>query len=172
MATVLERAELAARQVDLGTRESVYQPEQPGLKFPAIPQFQSHAEERLYRKQHLVAAVRAFAQQGFDYGFAGHLTIRDPQHPELYWTNPMAVHFSQVKLSNLILADHAGKVVEGSYALNRAGFVLRGDDADPGVVEEGVVEGRDGAAGKPEDHLHARVHEHVDEDVGGAVGGG
>lgn len=36
----------------------------------------------------------------------------------------MAVHFSQVKLSNLILVDHAGMVVEGNYALNRAGFVL------------------------------------------------
>jgi ribulose-5-phosphate 4-epimerase/fuculose-1-phosphate aldolase len=117
MATVLER-------VELGARESVYQPEQPGLTFPAIPEFASLAEERLYRKQHLVAAVRAFAQQGFDYGFAGHLTIRDPEFPQLYWTNPMAVHFSQVKLSNLILADHSGKVVEGSYALNRAGFVL------------------------------------------------
>ena len=117
MATVLER-------VELGARESVYQPEQPGLTFPAIPEFASLAEERLYRKQHLVAAVRAFAQQGFDYGFAGHLTIRDPEFPQLYSTNPMAVHFSQVKLSNLILADHSGKVVEGSYALNRAGFVL------------------------------------------------
>ena len=117
MGTVKER-------VDLGTRESIYQPEQPGLKFPAIPKFGSFAEERLYRKKHLVAAVRAFAQHGFDYGFAGHLTVRDPERPELYWTNPMSVHFSQVKLSNLILADHAGTVVEGTYALNRAGFVL------------------------------------------------
>jgi len=21
--------------------------------------------------------------------FAGHLTVRDPEHPDLYWTNPM-----------------------------------------------------------------------------------
>jgi hypothetical protein len=102
MAATLDR-------VELGKRESIYQPEQPGLKFPTIPKFQSHAEERLYRKRHLVAAVRAFAQYGFDYGFAGHLTIRDPEHPELYWTNPMAVHFSQVKLSNLILAGPLGE---------------------------------------------------------------
>ena len=71
-----------------------------------------------------MAACRAFALHGLDYGFAGHLTVRDPEHPHLYWTNPMAVHFAQVKLSNLILADHAGKVVEGDYAINRAGFVL------------------------------------------------
>jgi ribulose-5-phosphate 4-epimerase/fuculose-1-phosphate aldolase len=123
-------------RVELGTRESIYQPEQPGLRFPTIPKFGSVEEERLYRKKHLVAAVRAFAQQGFDYGFAGHLTIRDPERPELYWTNPMAVHFSQVKLSNLILADHAGNVVEGSYALNRAGFVLHSavHEAHPEIV--------------------------------------
>lgn len=36
----------------------------------------------------------------------------------------MCVHFSQVKVSNLILADHSGKIVEGDYAINRAGFVL------------------------------------------------
>ena len=132
MDTTTERPD----RVDLGTRESIYQPEQPGLVFPEIPKFKTVEEERLYRKKHLVAAVRAFAQQGFDYGFAGHLTIRDPEHPELYWTNPMAVHFSQVKLSNLILADHAGKVVEGSHALNRAGFVLHSavHEAHPEIV--------------------------------------
>jgi ribulose-5-phosphate 4-epimerase/fuculose-1-phosphate aldolase len=110
--------------VDLGKRESIYQPEQEGLVFPEVPKFATAAEERLHRKQRLAAACRAFAVHGLDYGFAGHLTVRDPEHPELYWTNPMAVHFSQVKVSNLICADHHGKVVEGRHALNRAGFVL------------------------------------------------
>ena len=105
-------------------RISAYQPEQPGLKFPSLPVFATASEERLHRKKRLVAACRAFALHGFDYGFAGHLTVRDPELPQLYWTNPMAVHFSQVKLSNLILADHEGKVVEGDHAINRAGFVL------------------------------------------------
>lgn len=106
------------------SRESIYQPEQAGLIFPSTPSFGSSAEERRHLKERLVGACRAFAQHGFDYGFAGHLTIRDPEHPELYWTNPMAVHFNQVKVSNLILADHTGRVVEGRHAINRAGFVL------------------------------------------------
>ncbi|MGS0742394.1 class II aldolase/adducin family protein [Glaciimonas sp. GG7] len=105
-------------------RVSLYQPKQKGLKFPTIPTFATHAQERQHRKERLVAACRAFALHSLDYGFAGHLTVRDPEFPNLYWTNPMAVHFSQVKLSNLILADHKGEVVEGDYALNRAGFVL------------------------------------------------
>ena len=110
--------------LDRTKRISVYQPTQPGLKFPELPEFEPHAQTRQHRKERLVAACRAFDQQGFDYGFAGHLTVRDPEHPQLYWTNPMCVHFSQVKVSNLILVDHEGKVVEGDYAVNRAGFVL------------------------------------------------
>ena len=67
---------------------------------------------------------------------AGHISVRDPEHPNLYWTNPMAVHFSQVNMSNLILADHDGRVVEGHYAINRAGFVVHASvhEAHPDIV--------------------------------------
>lgn len=117
-------------------RVSIYQPEQAGLIYPELPSFSTHAEHRQHLKERLVAACRAFALQGFDYGFAGHLTVRDPEFPDLYWTNPMCVHFSQVKVSNLILADHEGKVVEGQYAINRAGFVLHAavHEAHPDIV--------------------------------------
>jgi ribulose-5-phosphate 4-epimerase/fuculose-1-phosphate aldolase len=133
MSDVVDRshAQAAAKK-----RISVYQPKQEGLTFPEISEFTSMPEERLYRKRHLVAACRAFALHNLDYGFAGHLTVRDPEHPELYWTNPMCVHFSQVKMSNLILADHKGKVVEGTHAINQAGFVLHSavHEAHPDIV--------------------------------------
>jgi len=105
---------------------SIYQPDQEGRIFPEEPSFDSYEEERLHLKIHLAAACRFFHKCRFDYGFAGHLTIRDPERPELYWTNPMAVPFSKVCVSNLILVDHAGKVIEGDYAVNQAGFVLHG----------------------------------------------
>jgi ribulose-5-phosphate 4-epimerase/fuculose-1-phosphate aldolase len=119
-----------------GDRVSIYQPEQRGLIYPEMPTFTDVAAHRQHLKERLVAACRAFAQQGFDYGFAGHLTVRDPEHPSLYWTNPMAVHFSQVNLSNLICADHEGRVVEGRYAINRAGFVLHAavHEAHPDIL--------------------------------------
>lgn len=124
------------RTISHPSNNSIYRPKQPGLQFPQLQDFSTFAEERQHRKERLVAACRAFALHQLDYGFAGHLTVRDPEFPELYWTNPMAVHFSQVKLSNLILADHSGKVVEGSYALNRAGFVLHAavHEANPDIV--------------------------------------
>jgi ribulose-5-phosphate 4-epimerase/fuculose-1-phosphate aldolase len=128
--------EVAVENAQIPGPESIYQPRQSGLKFPEMPAFKNVAEDRQYRKEHLVAACRAFAQHGFDYGFGGHLTVRDPEFPELYWTNPMAVHFSQVKISNLVLANHEGKVMQGTHAINHAGFVLHGavHHAHPDIV--------------------------------------
>lgn len=136
---MLDIAEKTARQAaEAGEpmRESIYQPEQAGLEFPEVPVFDDPADERRHRKERLVAACRAFHRHGFDYGFAGHISVRDPEHPGLYWTNPMAVHFNQVKLSNLVLADHEGRVVEGRHALNRAGFVLHAaiHEENPDIV--------------------------------------
>jgi hypothetical protein len=59
-------------------RISIYQPEQADRIFPVIPEFSDYADERRHLKERLVAACRAFALQGLDYGFAGHLTVRDP----------------------------------------------------------------------------------------------
>ncbi len=117
-------------------RKSIYQPEQKGLIYPEEPTFDSVEKERQHLKERLVAACRAFALHGLDYGFAGHLTVRDPEHSNLYWTNPMAVHFADVKVSNLILADHEGNVIEGNYAINRAGFVLHAavHEAHPDII--------------------------------------
>ena len=125
-----------AQSNSLNNRESIYQPEQQGLIFPKMPEFSSLEQEREHRKQRLVAGCRAFALFNFDYGMAGHISVRDPEHTHLYWTNPMAVHFSQVNMSNLILADHEGKVVEGQHAINRAGFVVHSSvhEAHPDII--------------------------------------
>ncbi len=109
---------------DFKEEHSVYKPTQADLTFPKAKSFSNFKDLRNELKRKLVVACRAFSYFKFDYGFAGHLTVRDPEFKDLYWTNPMAVHFKQVKLSNLILVDHDGKVVEGDYSVNQAGFVL------------------------------------------------
>ena len=45
------------------------------LKIRTYPKFESLEEERLYRKQHLAAAYRIFAERGFDEGVAGHISV-------------------------------------------------------------------------------------------------
>ena len=44
------------------------------------PDFTDMSKERLYKQQHLAAAFRVFAKQGFDEGVAGHISLRDPEN--------------------------------------------------------------------------------------------
>ncbi|AFW02503.1 hypothetical protein BAR24_11355 [Gluconobacter oxydans] len=81
-------------------------------------------EERLHRKQRLAATFRLFGRYGFDQGLAGHVTARDPEFPERYWINPLAVHFSQIKVSDLQLVDHEGNILIGDRPINTAGFTI------------------------------------------------
>ena len=93
-------------------------------KLPTPPKFANPADERLHRKQRLAAGFRLFSKFGFDEEVAGHITARDPEHPDTFWVNPFGVHFSQIKVSNLIRCDHKGNVVEGDYPVNTAAFVI------------------------------------------------
>src|SRR5215470_19478719 len=94
------------------------------FKIPALPRFTTVEEERLHRKQRLAAAFRLFAKFGFDEGVAGHITARDPERPDHFWVNPFGMHFSQIRVSDLILLNHKGDVVEGSYPVNGAAFAI------------------------------------------------
>lgn len=91
---------------------------------PSMPVFKTLAEERLHRKQRLAAAFRLFSKFGFDEGVAGHITARDPEFTDTFWVNPFGVHFSQIKVSNLIRVDHHGNVVEGKHPVNAAAFAI------------------------------------------------
>jgi ribulose-5-phosphate 4-epimerase/fuculose-1-phosphate aldolase len=97
---------------------------------------ESVADERLARKQDLAVAFRLFARYGFDEGIAGHLTVRDPEFPDRFWVNPYAVHFSRIKVSDLLLIDEDGKVVHGSRRTNKAAFWIHSSvhRARPDVV--------------------------------------
>lgn len=81
-------------------------------------------EERHYRKQHLAAAFRIFADRGYDEGVAGHISVRDPILTDHFWLNPLSMHFSQVKVSDLILVDEEGRIAEGSEPINTAAFTI------------------------------------------------
>jgi hypothetical protein len=48
------------------------------------PQFANKLDDRKYQMQHLAAAFRVFAKQGFDEGVAGHISLRDPVYPGIH----------------------------------------------------------------------------------------
>ena len=88
------------------------------------PTFANHDEHRTHIKQRMAAAFRLFDRFGFNEGVAGHLTARDPEHPDLFWVNPFGMSFGMIRVSDLILVDHDGEVVEGTWPVNRAAFAI------------------------------------------------
>jgi ribulose-5-phosphate 4-epimerase/fuculose-1-phosphate aldolase len=94
------------------------------------------AEERDHRKTRLAAASRVFALHGLDEGMAGHLTVRDPEHTDRFWVNPFGVTFAKVRVSDLVLVDEHGAVVEGSGSVNPSAFAIHASihRARPDVV--------------------------------------
>src|SRR5271169_6283104 len=94
------------------------------LNIPGPPTFATLAEERQHRKQRLAGAFRLFSRFGFDEGVAGHITARDPERRDHFWVNPFGMHFGQIRVSDLILVDHSGEVVEGHRPVNRAAFAI------------------------------------------------
>ena len=94
------------------------------------PVFTDKLEERAYLKERLCAAIRIFADQGYDHTIAGHLTVRDPVDPTSFWfvyfhpscdisdalrcrVNPFGLAFALMTVSDLILVSHEGKVIGG-----------------------------------------------------------
>ena len=109
----------------------------PGISEMLVPPtFPSLEEERTWRKQRLAGAFRLFGQFGFDEGVAGHITARDPELTDHFWVNPFGMHFGHIKVSDLILVNHEGSVVNSDQPLNQAAFAIHSQvhAARPDVV--------------------------------------
>ena len=81
-------------------------------------------DERRLRKQRLAAAFCLFGHFGFDEGSAGHITARDPELLDHFWVNPFGMSFKQIRVKDLILVNHTGDVVEGTWPVNQAAFAI------------------------------------------------
>jgi len=84
----------------------------------------SPVQVREERKRKLTAAFRLFGKFGYDEGIAGHITVRDPEFEDHFWVNPMGVAFQKIRMSQLLLVNHKGEVVEGDGYLNGAAFTI------------------------------------------------
>ena len=112
--------------------------EAPGRakNLPEPPVFDTLAGERRHRKERLAASFRLFSRFGFNEGVAGHITVRDPELHDCFWVNPFGVHFGHIRVSDLILVDGQGEVIEGAYPVNTSAFAIhsRVHAARPDVV--------------------------------------
>lgn len=95
----------------------------PG-NIPEPPSSRAVADERAHRKLMVAAGYRIFARFGLDEGIAGHVTARDPERQDHFWTAPFGAYFGRVLPADLILVDDSGSVVDGEGRLNTAAFAI------------------------------------------------
>lgn len=81
-------------------------------------------KERDIQLNHLSAAFRTFARQGYIEGSAGHISIRDPVDLQTFWINPLGVHFAMIKKSHLVQVNAKGEILNGGNPINTAGFMI------------------------------------------------
>src|SRR5439155_22660550 len=101
-----------------------------------LPKYDTVEEERLHRKQRLAAGFRLFGKFGFEEGVAGHITARDPEQLDHFWVNPFGMSFSHISVSDLVLVNSRGEVVEGEGGVNTAAFAIHSalHEARPDIV--------------------------------------
>jgi ribulose-5-phosphate 4-epimerase/fuculose-1-phosphate aldolase len=121
----------------------------------------SQDKERGERKQRLAAAFRLFARFGFDEGVAGHITVRDPEHADRFWLNPLGLYFGHIRVSDLVCVDHNGEIVDPGASgarrpVNRAAFAIHSEvhKARPDVVAAAHAHS---PAGKTWSALHRKL---------------
>lgn len=111
-------------------------PDERVLSTLPTPAERNPAEEREHRKRMLAAGFRLFSRFGFEEGVAGHITARDPELLDHFWVNPFGMAFAHIRVSDLLLVSHDGKVVEGDRPVNAAAFAIHSQvhQARPDVV--------------------------------------
>ena len=91
-----------------------------------IPKFDDPYKEREWILEHLAGAFRVFGRKGYTEGSAGHISVRDPVEPNTFWINPLGIHFSLLKASDMVRVDEEGNLVGGNTTapINAAGFAI------------------------------------------------
>ncbi|ODA71717.1 Decarboxylase NovR [Streptomyces sp. AVP053U2] len=94
------------------------------LRFAMPPLQESAEDERRHRKERLAGALRLFGRLGFEDGVSGHIAARDPWFTDCFWGNPFGMPFRYVTVSDLVLANRDGQVVQGGHHVNQAAFAM------------------------------------------------
>lgn len=86
----------------------------------APPSFDSVEAERAHRKRRLIGAYGICARFGYDHWVAGHITVRDPEHEDQFWANPLGVSWHEIQESDLLRAHGLRPGVVGYGTDDRA----------------------------------------------------
>lgn len=78
----------------------------------------------------MAAVFRHWARHNYTEGQSGHISIRDPEYPNLMWMNPLSRHFGMLTAGDMLCLDiNTGAIVAGrrnpttnARTANAAGF--------------------------------------------------
>jgi ribulose-5-phosphate 4-epimerase/fuculose-1-phosphate aldolase len=62
----------------------------------------------------MAGTFRVFASNGYAEGISGQISVRDPEHDDIFWINPLGVHFGMLRASDMVLVDLEGNVIGGN----------------------------------------------------------
>ena len=58
------------------------------VMLPGVPDFGTDmAAKRQWQLEHMAAAFRHWAREGYVEGISGHISVRDPETHDVFWTN-------------------------------------------------------------------------------------
>ena len=80
------------------------------------------------RKERLAAGLRILGRLNLAEGVAGHVTARDPELTDHFWVNPFGHNFKLMTVSDLILVNHEGEVVEFISSPDGRSFMSRSEN--------------------------------------------
>lgn len=58
-----------------------------------VPKFDDFAAKRQWQLEHMAAAFRHWAREGYVEGISGHISVRDPETHDVFWTNRMSPYY-------------------------------------------------------------------------------
>lgn len=70
----------------------------------------------------LAAAFRLAVRHGLSEGICNHFSLMLPGSEELFLINPYGLHWSEIRASDLLLLDGAGRTVEGTDEVEASAF--------------------------------------------------
>lgn len=88
------------------------------------PVFTTVEAERSHLLERLAGVCRIFGKFGFSEGLLGHVTVRDPEHPDRFWANPLGISFNRIRVADLVQVDHDGQLTVGTRPVNPVGLQL------------------------------------------------
>ena len=80
--------------------------------------------DRLQRKREVALGYRIMASWGWGADGSGHITARDPENVDCFWSLGYGIAFGEATIDDLVLVDSAGHVIEGSHDINPAAFYI------------------------------------------------